>query len=104
MPIFPDYPALLVVRVEYLPVLHTALGPEELTRRMRLMRLVSGDPRAAYAVEMLRTAILEDGLSIVCLANAAKRASGLMRVLAETGLQKIHANADYEVWKRSSTL
>ncbi|MEE2673859.1 MAG: DUF6077 domain-containing protein [Myxococcota bacterium] len=104
VPIFPDYPALLVVRVEYLPVLHTALGPEELTRRMRLMRLVSGDPRAAYAVEMLRTAILEDGLSIVCLANAAKRASGLMRVLAETGLQKIHANADYEVWKRSSTL
>ncbi|MFP6622511.1 MAG: hypothetical protein VCC20_03455, partial [Myxococcota bacterium] len=84
--------------------LHAALGPDELGRRMHLLRLVSGHRRSPHAVEMLRRAILEDDLAIVCLANAAKRWPDLTRVLRETGFQKIHTNADYEVWKRSSTL
>lgn len=104
IPIFHGYPTVLVVRGEYLPVLHDALGPDELARRMRLMRLVSGERRPPRADEMLRAAILEGGLRIVCLARAAKRWPDVTRVLSETGFQKIHANADYEVWKRSSTL
>jgi len=104
VPTFAGHPTPLVVRSEYLPVLHAVLGPDELARRMHLMRLVSGNPRSARAVDMLRAVILEDGLAIVCLANAAKRWPDITRVLAETGFQKIHTNADYEVWKRSSTL
>lgn len=104
VPTFSGHPTPLVVRIEYLPVLYAALGPEELARRMHLMRLVSGDRHSSRAEAMLRAVILEDGLAIVCLANAAKRWPNVTRILVETGFQKIHANADYEVWKRSSTL
>lgn len=104
LPTFHDHPTPLVVRSEYLPVLHAALGLDELSRRMQLLRLVSGTRRAPHAVAILRATILEDGLSIVCLARAAMRWADLRGVLIETGFQKIYSNADYEVWKRSSTL
>ena len=68
------------------------------------MRLVSGDRHSSRAEAMLRAVIREDGLAIVCLANAAKRWPNVTRILVETGFKKIYANADYEVWKRSSTL
>lgn len=104
LPAFHGHPTPLVVRSEYLPVLHDALGPDELARRMRLLRLVSGDRRPPRALELLRAAILEDGLAIVCLAKPARRWPDVTGLLEETGFQRIHADADYEVWKRSPTL
>jgi len=104
LPTFHEHPTPLVVRREYLPVLHEALGPEELSRRMHLLGLVSGSRTSPHAAEMLRATIVEDGLAIVCLADAARRRPDLRQVLRETGFQVIRANADYEVWKRSPTL
>ena len=75
------------------------LGPAQIREVRTFFSHAHGELEA-----MLRAVILEDGLAIVCLANAAKRWPNVTRILVETGFQKIHVNADYEVWKRSSTL
>lgn len=100
IPTLHHHPDPLVVRVEYLPVLYDILGPVELQRRMTLMRLVSGRRADPRAVPMLRSALMEDGLRVVALAKAAIRGPQLPALLRETGFQKIHENADYEVWRR----
>jgi hypothetical protein len=88
----------LVVRREYLPVLHAKLGRDELTRRLELMRVVSGQSRAPAADELLRSALLDDGVTVVGLAAGARHSPGITAVLANAGFQKIHQNADYDVW------
>ena len=92
VPTFHDHPTPIVVRREYLPVLHDALGPDELSRRMHLLRLVSGSRSSPHAVEMLRATIVEDGLAIVCLANAARRWPDLLQVLRELAHHCGHAD------------
>jgi hypothetical protein len=100
IPTFHQHPVPLVVRAEYLPVLHERLGPEELQRRMILLRLVSGQRRAPQAVAILRSAIASDKLSVIALANSTGRWPDVEALLRETGFQKIYGNADYEVWRR----
>lgn len=101
IPAFHRHPTPLVVRIEYLPVLYEKLGPDELARRVQLLRLVSGERRVPRADDLLRSAISQDGISIVCLAAAARRWPDVSAVLVDSGFQKIHADADYEVWRRA---
>jgi hypothetical protein len=99
IPTIHHYPAPLVVRAAYLPVLYTKLGGDELDRRMQLMRLVSGRNRPPLAVALLRGAIEDDRLAVVCVSKSATRWPDVMAVLPDMGFQRIHANADYEVWE-----
>ena len=90
-----------VVRAEYLPVLHDVLGPGELRRRMTLMRLVSGGRQDPHALTALESALADGELAVVALSRAAITGPALPRLLREGGFQKIHENADYEVWRRT---
>ncbi len=100
IPTFHQHPAAVVVRVEYLPVLAPVLGEAELERRMRLLRLVSGRTGGPRSLALLRSAILEDDLRVVALSRGALRWPELIALIGETGFQKIHQNADYQVWGR----
>lgn len=100
VPTFHQHPTPLVVRREYLPVLHAKLGRDELTRRLTLMRIVSGQSRAAAPGELLRSALRDDGVAVVGLAASARRSPQLLAALGDSGFQKIHANTDYDIWAR----
>jgi hypothetical protein len=101
IPTLAGYPAVLVVRIPYLPVLAPVLQERELQQRVRLMRLVSGRNLPPAAIDTLRDTIARDDLRVVALATRALRWPELTALLGETGFQKIHQDADYQVWKRT---
>jgi hypothetical protein len=98
IPALHDHPYPLVVRLFYLPILNGHLTNKDLSVRVALMRLVSGDARPPHADELLRDAIAEHAIRAVCLSSKAADWQDITGTLADSGLRKVYQNTDYQVW------
>ncbi len=103
IPALHDAPSPLVVRPAYLPLLSGVLDEAELQARVALFRLVSGERRAAHADVLLERALDDSRLTGVCLTRTAARWTDLTQSLVRAGFQKVHENAEYQVWRRESS-
>jgi len=102
IPTLHQHPQPIVVRIEYLPLLSGHLDEQELTRRVQLIRLVSGESRPPHADALLEEAIREYPLEVVVLSREALRWSDLPRTLERAGLARVKSGKDFEVWARRS--
>jgi hypothetical protein len=101
IPALHRHPTPLVVRVSYLPLLVGRLDQQELERRVRLMRLVTGIQRPAHARQLLEDAVRSYPLQVVVLSSAARRWPELAGVLAGQGMTRVHVDGEFEVWARA---
>jgi hypothetical protein len=79
-------------------MLASQLDPSELRERVAMHRLVSGEERPPHAADRLRKLIGTHDLRAICLARAATEWSDLTAVLRGANFERVHADADYEVW------
>ena len=100
IPIARDHPQPLVVRPPYLRLIYRFVGAEEMNRRLRLARLVSGEQTFAHAGDALARAIDEYPLAAVCVARETERWPELRTVLERSRLTLVSSEAPYEVWAR----
>ncbi len=92
------------MRPAYLPLLSGVLDAAELQNRVALFRLVSGEQRAPHASVLLEQALEDSRLTGVGLTRTAARWTDLTLSLGRAGFQKIHENAEYQIWRRESDL
>jgi hypothetical protein len=90
-----------VVRKQYFPLLEPVLGEEELVRRARLSRMVTGLVLPAHADALLADAIDAYPLELVCLVPEVANDPEIRRALERSPLERVDAGGACEIWARS---
>lgn len=105
LPVLHRHPTPLFTRKDYLPLLIPALGKEEVTRRLNLLRLASNRSIPPRAAELLGHAIVQDDLRVVCLVESVSRRAGLRETLFAAGFAPAEGEGrveGYEIWVRTA--
>jgi len=101
LPALHQHPTPLVVRKQYFPLLEPVLGEEELIRRARLSRMVTGLVIPAHPDALLADAIDTYPLELVCLVPEVANDPEIRRALERSPLERVDAGVACEIWARS---